>query len=118
MKLTANLILVSGLATAAGIGIIAGCMGSRPDSIAMSTVPAGTQPVDSGPTGAAGAGEDGLGQSGSQLWAQNCAQCHNNRSPSDYSDEQWEVAVMHMRIQARLTGEEERKITQFLKASN
>jgi hypothetical protein len=44
--------------------------------------------------------------------------CHNAPSPKDYSDTHWEVAVMHMRVQARLTGAEERKIVQFLKASN
>jgi cytochrome c5 len=56
--------------------------------------------------------------SGSQLWSQMCGLCHNAPSPKDYSDAHWEVAVMHMRVQARLTGEEERKIVQFLKASN
>ena len=56
--------------------------------------------------------------SGSQLWGQMCGMCHNAPSPKDYSDGQWEVAVRHMRVQARLTGEEERKIVQFLKASN
>ena len=56
--------------------------------------------------------------SGSQLWGQTCGLCHNAPSPKDYSDANWEVAVMHMRVQARLTGEEERKIVQFLKASN
>jgi cytochrome c5 len=56
--------------------------------------------------------------SGSQLWGQMCGLCHNAPSPKDYSDGQWEVAVRHMRVQARLTGEEERKIVQFLKASN
>jgi cytochrome c5 len=58
------------------------------------------------------------GLSGSQLWGQMCGLCHNAPSPKDHSDMQWEVIVMHMRVQARLTGEEERKIVQFLKASN
>jgi len=58
------------------------------------------------------------GKSGSQLWAENCGRCHNVRSPASYSDEQWEVASMHMRIRANLTEEEHRKIEQFLKAGN
>lgn len=62
--------------------------------------------------------QQGSGLSGSQLWGQMCGLCHNAPSPKDYSDGQWEVIVMHMRVQARLTGEEERKIVQFLKASN
>ena len=41
--------------------------------------------------------------SGAQLWAQNCGHCHNVRSPSSYSDAQWEVAVLHMRVRANLT---------------
>ena len=58
------------------------------------------------------------GLSGSQLWSQNCSQCHYSRSPTALSDAQWEVAMLHMRVQAYLTGEEERKILEFLKASN
>ncbi|MFA6043897.1 MAG: hypothetical protein WC718_02835 [Phycisphaerales bacterium] len=118
MKHTADIIWVSALVTAAGLAIISGCVGGRPDTFALSATPGGAQPAESGPPGSAGAADGTLELSGSQLWAQNCAQCHNNRSPSDYSDAQWEVAVLHMRVQARLTGEEERKIVQFLKASN
>ena len=60
----------------------------------------------------------GKTKSGSQLWAENCGRCHNIRSPSSYSDDQWEVAVDHMRVRAGLTANESRKITEFLKASN
>lgn len=55
---------------------------------------------------------------GSQLWAENCARCHNVRSPSAYSDPEWEVAMHHMRIRANLTAEEQRKILEFLKSAN
>lgn len=56
--------------------------------------------------------------SGSKLWAQNCARCHNVRSPDSYSDNQWEVAMMHMRVRANLTAEEHHAILDFLKSSN
>jgi hypothetical protein len=55
---------------------------------------------------------------GAQLWAENCGRCHNIRSPSSYSDMQWDVAVHDMRVRANLTGEEQRKILEFLKSAN
>lgn len=55
---------------------------------------------------------------GAQLWAGNCVRCHNNRSPSTYSDAEWDVAVHHMRIRANLTAEEHRRILEFLKSAN
>jgi hypothetical protein len=58
------------------------------------------------------------GASGAQLWADNCARCHNIRPPQSYSDAQWEAVVMHMRLRADLTGPEQRKITEFLQASH
>jgi len=56
--------------------------------------------------------------SGAQLWANNCASCHNFRDPSSYSDKQWEIAGLHMRTRANLTGGDYRKILEFLKNSN
>jgi nitrate/TMAO reductase-like tetraheme cytochrome c subunit len=55
---------------------------------------------------------------GSQLWSENCARCHNMRSPSSYSDGEWEVVMHHMRVRARLTPEEHKAITEFLKSGN
>lgn len=54
--------------------------------------------------------------SGQRLWTQNCARCHNSRSPSDYNSAQWDVAMLHMRIRANLTAEEHQKIRQFLQS--
>jgi mono/diheme cytochrome c family protein len=56
--------------------------------------------------------------SGGGLWAQRCGRCHNLRSPSEYSDAQWAVAVHHMRIRVPLTGQEQQEILEFLQASN
>ena len=58
------------------------------------------------------------GPTGAQLWSQNCGRCHNIRSPGMYSDAQWEVAMLHMRVRANLTGEEHRKILAFLKSAH
>lgn len=62
--------------------------------------------------------DEDVGLSGATIWAQNCGRCHNSRSPAEYSDGQWDVILMHMRIQANLTGEQQRKVAEFLKASN
>jgi cytochrome c5 len=58
------------------------------------------------------------GKGGAQLWSENCSRCHNIRSPDSYSDAQWDVAMMHMRVRANLTAEEHKKILEFLKSAN
>lgn len=55
---------------------------------------------------------------GAQLWAQNCGHCHNIRSPGSYSDAQWEIVALHMRVRANLTAEEHKKILAFLKTAH
>ena len=55
-----------------------------------------------------------VGQSGAQLWAQACGHCHHIRSPSSYSDAQWDVVMLHMRVRANLTAEEHKQILAFL----
>ena len=64
--------------------------------------------------------KDCVGESkgGAQLWAANCSRCHNARSPSTYSDAQWDVVMHHMRVRAKLTPVEQQKIAEFLKAGN
>jgi len=57
-----------------------------------------------------------VGKSGAQLWAEQCQRCHNVRSPNSYSPAQWEVAMLHMRVRANLTPEQQKKILEFLKA--
>ena len=58
------------------------------------------------------------GFAGPQLWAQNCGRCHNIRSPSSYSDAQWEVVLLHMRVRANLTAEEHKEILAFMKSAH
>jgi hypothetical protein len=55
---------------------------------------------------------------GGKAWGQRCGRCHNLRPPSEYSDAQWAVAVQHMRVRVPLTGEEQRRILEFLQATN
>jgi cytochrome c5 len=55
---------------------------------------------------------------GAQLWSQNCGHCHNIRSPTFYSDAQWEVVTLHMRVRANLTAEEHKQILAFLKSAH
>jgi hypothetical protein len=57
-------------------------------------------------------------KSGTELWAENCGRCHNVRSPSSYSGNQWAVIMQHMRMRANLTGEEERTILTLLQAGS
>ena len=57
-------------------------------------------------------------KSGAQLWGENCLRCHNAPSPETFSDTEWDVAIMHMRIRANLTEYEAVKIADFLKTAN
>lgn len=57
-------------------------------------------------------------KSGAQLWGENCVRCHNTPSPETFSDVEWDVAVMHMRVRANLTDNEAKKIAEFLKTAN
>lgn len=54
---------------------------------------------------------------GAQLWAEECSRCHNLRSPDMYSDAQWDVVSLHMRVRANLTPVESREILAFLKSA-
>lgn len=99
------------LAIAAALAALAttGCSTEKINSQAASAALGAFQvPEDASPVAAAGA----------KLWSQNCVRCHHIRTPASYSDAHWEIAMLHMRIQASLTAEEHRAILQFLKAAN
>jgi hypothetical protein len=53
-----------------------------------------------------------------QIWAENCARCHNMRPPDWYSGAQWTVAMQHMRVRGYLTGQEHRAIGELLESSH
>jgi|TARA_R110002074_G_scaffold142621_1_gene289262 mono/diheme cytochrome c family protein len=62
--------------------------------------------------------EEGDSSKGAKAWAENCARCHNMRSPSDLRDDQWVTTAFHMRLRGGLTGQETRDILTFLQSSN
>ena len=94
--------LAAGMLTA-GLIVAGGCSTKMPT--------AATRPAILAESAAAG-------KSGAQLWTDNCMRCHNLRGPETYSALQWEVAMHHMRLRANLTGQETRKITEFLKSAS
>lgn len=58
------------------------------------------------------------GKGGAQLWQENCSLCHNIRSPTEFSNTEWEILGHHMRIRANLTGDEQRRIVAFIQSAN
>ena len=62
--------------------------------------------------------EEGDPSKGAKTWAENCARCHNMRSPSDLRDDQWITTAFHMRLRAGLTGQETRDVLTFLQGAN
>ena len=107
---TRGAILLSAWISAAAL-LVAGCQMSAHNADVRAD-PAATA---SGPSAAAPAKAE---KGGAELWAQTCNHCHNLRSPSTYGPAQWEVAVYDMRVRANLTGEEQRKVLEFLKAAS
>ncbi len=57
-------------------------------------------------------------ETGAAMWASSCGRCHNLRDPGDFSDSHWQPIVSHMRVRAGLTGDDARKILEFLQSSN
>jgi len=57
-------------------------------------------------------------KNGSQLWIENCSRCHNYRAPTEFTPNQWNTIMMHMRFQAGLTGEEAKAILSYLTDSS
>lgn len=100
-----SIAVLSLLVPAAVALLVAGCRTSHTERAETSKSGAATQMASSG-------------KGGAQLWAENCVRCHNIRSPSTYSDAEWDVAMHHMRIRANLTAEEHKRILEFLKSAN
>lgn len=55
---------------------------------------------------------------GEELWGANCNRCHNARMPEEFSDEDWSTIMDHMRVVCGLTGEETKKILEYLSSNN
>lgn len=95
-------LLVAAALTAAG-----GALG--PGIVGLTSAKA-AEPANSSKAGQVGRG--------AKLWSQTCARCHNLRGPSEFSDKNWNVITMHMRVVGPLPGQDVRDIRAFLKASN
>ena len=54
------------------------------------------------------------GLNGAKVWADNCSRCHNFRAPTEYTPNQWDTIMLHMRIQGGLTGPEARAVLSYL----
>ncbi len=88
-----------------------GCQSQSPSEMSSLAVPGMIAQDD-------GAVEGGAVRGAAETWSATCIRCHNSRSPASYSDAEWDIAMLHMRIQANLTADEYRTILEFLKASN
>lgn len=78
---------------------------------------AGCSTASAASSGAAAAAAEPA-PSGGTLWAENCGHCHNLRSPDSYSDAQWDVVALHMRVRANLTAREHQEILAFLRSAH
>ena len=57
-------------------------------------------------------------KSGVQLWSENCTRCHNAPGPGEFSNENWDIVATHMQVRANITGNDAKKILDFLKGTN
>lgn len=60
----------------------------------------------------------GPDKSGAELWGNNCIRCHQIPGGSEFSDQEWESIILHMRAIAKLTKKDAEAIKKFLQASN
>jgi len=58
-----------------------------------------------------------LFREGARLWPVYCAQCHQARPGGQFSPEQWNTIMMHMRTQSEMPAKDARAILEYLKAS-
>ena len=50
---------------------------------------------------------------GAKLWPIYCAQCHNARPGSEFSPNQWDAILMHMKTQSNMPAKNIRAIKEF-----
>jgi mono/diheme cytochrome c family protein len=55
---------------------------------------------------------------GARLWPVYCSQCHNARPGSEFSPQQWNTIMMHMRTQSNMPAKDARAILQYLRGSH
>jgi len=52
--------------------------------------------------------------SGEDLYAINCNRCHAERSPREWTPNQWKTLMMHMRIRANIPADQAREILKYM----
>jgi mono/diheme cytochrome c family protein len=55
---------------------------------------------------------------GARLWPVYCSQCHNARPGSEFSPQQWNTIMMHMRTQSNMPAKDARAILQYLRGGH
>ena len=55
---------------------------------------------------------------GARLWPVYCSQCHNARPGSEFSPQQWNTIMMHMRTQSNMPAKDARAILQYLRSGH
>ena len=55
---------------------------------------------------------------GEELWTANCNRCHNARPAKEFTDKNWEIIMDHMRGVAGLTGDETKRLLEYLQKNN
>jgi hypothetical protein len=110
IKTNPKLFVVLGFSGVLAGVVLYGCQSAQSPSAVSNAAPA-TQPAFAlfGPPPQ---------ESGAQLWSENCMRCHNGRPPDEFTGQQWDIIVHHMRMRANLTGEQAREIVKFLQASD
>ena len=58
-----------------------------------------------------------LFREGARLWPVYCSQCHQARPGGQFSPQQWDTIMMHMRTQSEMPAKDARAILEYLKAS-
>jgi mono/diheme cytochrome c family protein len=57
-------------------------------------------------------------RTGEQLFAINCARCHDARYAPERTDAQWKTIVIHMRTRGRIPADDAKKILKYLQDNN
>jgi len=52
---------------------------------------------------------------GAELYAINCARCHPERYPTEFTSAQWQTILLHMRVRANLPAAQAKEILKYLK---
>lgn len=52
---------------------------------------------------------------GADLYAINCARCHPERYPTEFTSAQWETIMLQMRVRANLPAAQAKEILKYLK---